>query len=401
MKYNYQARTKKGEIQTGIIEASSREAATTLLRKYGLYVTILEEVAAPPLYAKKIKIFERISRGDIVLFSRQLSIMFKSKIPLVEALRVLSTQARNPEFKEKILELSEEIEGGTSFSGALSRHPKIFSSFYIAMVKAGEVSGTLSESLEYLAEHLEREYHLAAKMRGVLMYPSLIIFVVFLVLALMIFFVIPNLSKVLVETDQELPTVTKVVIGSSVFLREWGWILILGVVILILAGFRYYRTEKGKKFFDKTFLKLPIIGPFLKMINLTRFAENLSTLISGGLPIASALQTVGEIVGNTSYKEVIFEARDKVRKGEPISSVLARAPEVFPPVFVQMTLVGEKTGTLDSTLMNIVNFYKKEIDRTIDNFLSVLEPALIIILGVIVAGLMLAILVPLYQMVAF
>jgi len=137
------------------------------------------------------------------------------------------------------------------------------------------------------------------------------------------------------------------------------------------------------------------------MLYITRFAENLSTLISGGLPIASALQTVGEIVGNTRYKEVIFDARDKVRKGEPISSVLARAPEVFPPVFIQMTLVGEKTGTLDSTLMNIVNFYKKEIDRTIDNLLSILEPALIVILGVIVAGLMLAILVPLYQMIAF
>jgi type IV pilus assembly protein PilC len=401
MKYNYQARTKKGEIQTGIIEASSPEAATTLLRKHELYVTVLEEVAAPPFYAKKIKIFDRISQKEIVLFSRQLSIMFKSKVPLVETLRVLSTQTRNLEFKEKILELSEEVEGGTSFSGALSRYPKVFSSFYIAMIKAGEVSGTLSESLEYLAEHLEREYHLAAKIRGALMYPSLIIFVVFLVLALMIFFVIPNLNKVLLETGQEIPTVTKVVLGSATFLRNWSWLIILGIVILTLAGFRYYQTKKGKKFFDKVFLKFPVVGPFLKMINLSRFAENLSTLISGGLPIASALQTVGEIVGNTSYKEVIFEARDGVRKGEPISSVFTRAPEVFPPVFIQMIWVGEKTGTLDSTLMNIVNFYKKEIDRTIDNLLSILEPALIAILGVIVAGLMLAILVPIYQMVTF
>jgi len=401
VKYNYQARTTKGEIQSGIVEASSREAAISLLRKYGLYVTILEEVAAPPLYAKKIKIFERVSRSDIVLFSRQLSIMFKSKVPLVEALGVLSAQTQNPELKEKILELSEDVEGGTSFSGALSRHPQIFSSFYVAMVKAGEVSGTLSESLEYLAEHLEREYHLTAKMRGALMYPFLIIFVVFLVLALMIFFVIPHLSEVLIGTGQELPAVTKAVIGLAAFLRNWGWVIVLGIIVLILAGFRYYQTKKGKKFFDKIFLKLPVIGPFLKMLYVARFAENLSTLISGGLPIASALQTVGEIVGNTRYKEVIFDTRDKVRKGEPISSVLARAPEVFPPVFIQMTLVGEKTGTLDSTLMNIVNFYKKEIDRTIDNLLSILEPALIVILGVIVAGLMLAILVPLYQMIAF
>jgi len=400
MKYNYQARTKKGEVQTGIIEASSREAAIVLLRKYGLYVTILEEATALPIYAKRLKLFEGITRQDIVLFSRQLSIMFKSKVPLVESLNVLSGQTRNLDLKERILDLSEEVEGGTSFSGALSRHPEIFSSFYISMVKAGEVSGTLSESLEYLADHLEREYHLTSKIRGALLYPALIVVVVLLVITMMIFFVIPNLSEVLIGSGSELPTATKIVINSAAFLREFGWVLGLVILLVIFAAFRYYRSQKGKKFFDGLFLKIPVIGPFLKTINLALFAENLSTLISGGLPIASALQTVGEIVGNSRYKEVIFEARDRVRKGETISSVLSAAPEVFPPVFVQMTLVGERTGTLDSTLMNIVNFYKKEIDRTIDNLLSILEPLLIVILGVVVAGLMLAILLPLYQMVA-
>jgi len=400
MKYNYQARTKKGEVQTGIVEASSREAAIVLLRKYGLYVTILEEATALPIYAKRLKLFEGITRQDIVLFSRQLSIMFKSKVPLVESLNVLSGQTRNLDLKERILDLSEEVEGGTSFSGALSRHPEIFSSFYISMVKAGEVSGTLSESLEYLADHLEREYHLTSKIRGALLYPALIVVVVLLVITMMIFFVIPNLSEVLIGSGSELPTATKIVINSAAFLREFGWVLGLVILLVIFAAFRYYRSQKGKKFFDGLFLKIPVIGPFLKTINLALFAENLSTLISGGLSIASALQTVGEIVGNSRYKEVIFEARDRVRKGETISSVLSAAPEVFPPVFVQMTLVGERTGTLDSTLMNIVNFYKKEIDRTIDNLLSILEPLLIVILGVVVAGLMLAILLPLYQMVA-
>ena len=400
MKYNYQARTKKGEVQTGIVEASSREAAIVLLRKYGLYVTILEEATALPIYAKRLKLFEGITHQDIVLFSRQLSIMFKSKVPLVESLNVLSGQTRNLDLKERILDLSEDVEGGTSFSGALSRHPEIFSSFYISMVKAGEVSGTLSESLEYLADHLEREYHLTSKIRGALLYPALIVVVVLLVIAMMIFFVIPNLSEVLIGSGSELPTATKIVINSAAFLRKFGWVLGLVILLVIFAVFRYYRSQKGKKFFDGLFLKIPVIGPFLKTINLALFAENLSTLISGGLPIASALQTVGEIVGNSRYKEVIFEARDRVRKGETISSVLSAAPEVFPPVFVQMTLVGERTGTLDSTLMNIVNFYKKEIDRTIDNLLSILEPLLIVILGVVVAGLMLAILLPLYQMVA-
>jgi len=401
VKYNYQARTKKGEVQTGIVEASSREAAIALLRKYGLYVTVLEEIAAPPLYAKRVKLFEGINRKDIVLFSRQLSIMFKSKVPLVEALTVLSGQAQNLDLKERILDLSEEVEGGTSFSGALSRHPEIFSSFYISMVKAGEVSGTLSESLEYLSEHLEREYHLTSKIRGALLYPALIVLVVLLVLALMILFVIPNLSEVLISSGAELPTATKIVINSAAFLRKFGWVIGLVILLLMSAVFRYYRSQKGRKFFDGLSLKIPVIGPFLKMTNLARFAENLSTLISGGLPIASALQTVGEIVGNTCYKEVIFVARDRVRKGETISSVLSAAPEVFPPVFIQMTIVGERTGTLDSTLMNVVDFYKKEIDRTIDNLLSLLEPLLIVILGVVVGGLMLATLLPLYQMAAF
>ncbi len=400
MKFNYQTRTEKGEIQTGSVEASSREAAVVLLQKHGLYVTFLEE-ALSPLYAKRIKIFERISKKDIVLFSRQLAIMFRSKVPLVESLRVLSSQTKNLDFKETILELSEEVEGGTAFSKALSTHSKVFSSFYVAMVKSGEVSGKLAEVLNYLANHLEREYHLAARTRGALIYPALIVFVVILVLALLVFFVIPQLAGVLEGTDQSLPLLTKIIIDSSSFFRSWGWLVILVISILIFFCFRYYFTEKGKKFFDRTFLRLPIIGSLLKMIYITRFAENLSTLISGGLPIAQALETVGDIIGNTSYKEIIFKTRDEVRRGEPISGVLTRSPELFPPVFVQMVLVGEKTGSLDTTLMNIVDFYRKEIDRTIDNTLSIVEPVLIVFLGLVVAGLMLSILMPLYRMLAF
>ncbi len=396
MNYNYQTRTKEGEIRAGQVEASSKEAAIVLLQKHGLYVTFLEE-ATQPLYAKRIKIFERISQKDIVLFSRQLAIMFKSKVPLVESLRVLASQTKGSDFQEKIAKLSEEVEGGTSFSKALSCYPKIFSSFYVAMVKSGEVSGKLSEVLSYLAEHLEKEYHLSAKTKGALLYPALIVFVILIVLILMVFFVIPHLSEVLETSEQALPTVTKIVIASAAFLRNWGWLAILGLIFLTFFCFRYYQVEKGKKFFDKIFLRLPMIGELLEMIYLARLAENLSTLISGGLPIAQALETVGDIIDNTSYKEMIFQTRDEVRKGEPISSVLFRAPELFPPVFIQMVLVGEKTGTLDATLMDIAEFYQKEIDRAIDNVLNVLEPVLIVFLGLVVAGIMLSILMPLYK----
>lgn len=398
MKFNYQGRAKKGEVQSGSVEASSREAAISLLQKHGLYVTILEETAKPPIYAKRVRIFERISARDLVLFSRQLSILFKSKVSLVESLEILAIQTKNPDFKEKIFKLAEEVEGGTSFSGALSHFPKTFSSFYIAMVKAGEASGKLSESLSYLSEHLERDYHLISRIRGAMIYPCVVVLVAMIVLILMIFFVVPQLSKVLTEGGGELPTVTKIVISLPVFFKKWGWLLVLTFFALAVSSVRYQRTREGKKFFDRVFLKLPLVGPILEMIYLSRFAENLSTLIGGGLPIAQALEITGNIVGNAIYKEIIFTARDAVRKGEPISLTLSRSPEFFPQVFTQMALVGERTGTLDKTLLDLVGFYQKEVDRGVENLLSVLEPLLIVFLGLIVAGLMIAILMPIYQM---
>ena len=400
MKFNYQARTKKGEVRTGRVEASSKETAATLLQKHGLYVTFLEE-AAPPIYAKRIKFFEKISKKDIVLFSRQLAIMFQSKVPLVESLRVLSAQAKNTNFREKIIKISEEVEAGTPFSKTLSKYPDVFSSFYIAMVRSGEVSGKLSEVLDYLANHVEREYHLEARTKGALIYPALILLVVILVLSMLMFFVIPHLSEVLEGTGMPLPPLTKFVIGMAAFFKSWGWLMLVATILIIIASFRYYLTESGRKFFDKYSLKLPLVGGLLEMIFLTRFAENLSTLIAGGLPITQALDTVADIIGNNSYKAVIHEAKEEVKRGEPISVVLSRSPDLFPPVFTQMVLVGERTGSLDTTLMNIVDFYRKEVDRKIENVLSVIEPVLIVFLGLVVAGLMLSILMPLYRMVAF
>ena len=398
MKFNYQARTTDGDIQVGQIEASSRKAAITVFQKQGIYITFLEE-ATPPLYAKRIEIFKGISGREIVLFSRQLSILFKSKVPLVESLRVLSFQHKNLDFKDKIIKLSEEVEAGTAFSKALVLYPDIFSSFYISMVKSGEISGKLSEVLNYLADHLEREYHLMSKVKGAFIYPSLIMFVVIAVLALMVFFVIPQLAGVLEGGGQELPLITKIIIVSASFIREWGWLMILVFAILTFFSFRYYMSPRGKKFFDNIFLKIPIVGPLLKMVYLARFAENLSTLISGGLPITKALETTADVIDNNMYKSAILEARDGVRKGEPISSILVKFPSIFPPMFVQMALVGEKTGSLDTSLLNMNEFYRKEIDRAIDNALSILEPVLILVLGLIVTGVMLSILMPLYKMI--
>ena len=400
MKFNYQTRTKKGDIAAGTIEASSKETAINILQRQGFYVTYLKETR-PPFYARQVEIFQKTSLQDIVLFSRQLSIMFSSKVSLIEALDTIAVQTKNLEFKERILDISKEVEGGSPFSKSLSRHPQIFSQFYIAMVKSGETAGKLSASLNYLADHLEREYRLNSRVKGAMLYPAVVVLVIMVVLFVMMFYIIPQLTEVLEETGQALPLVTQLIIKLSIILRKWGVFLFVFFVILVISLQRYIKTSEGKNNFDKISLRLPLIGSSLKMVCLSRFAENLSTLIAGGIPVAQALETSGEIVGNTVYKEIIFLARDEVRKGENISSVLQGYPEIFPPVFSQMASVGEKTGTLDKTLLNLVDFYQREVDRNIENLFSVLEPLLIVFLGVIVAGLMMSILLPLYNMAAF
>ena len=322
--------------------------------------------------------------------------MFGANVSLVEALRTLASQMRNPVFKEKIIKISEDIEAGSALSAAFSKYPKIFSSFYIAMVRAGEAAGKLSDSLNYLAEHMQKEYELKARIKGAMIYPSLIVFVAVSVVIFMVFFVVPMFKEIFASSEQELPFITKAVIAFSDFVKKWGLILLLATVFLIAASVRYLKSKEGKKKMDEFMLKAPVLGSFLKMVYLTRFAENLSTLISGGLPIARALEITADIVGNSVYKKTILEARDGVRKGEPISLTLSNSPEIFTPVFIQMTLVGERTGSLEKTLLNVVNFYQKEVDRTVENLISVLEPALIVFLAVIVGGIILSVLLPLY-----
>jgi type IV pilus assembly protein PilC len=396
VKFNYQARTKKGEIQAGVVEASSKEAALSLLQKHGYFVTYLEEPKTP-FYAQKLELLKGISLKDIVLFSRQISMMFSSKISLVESLRVLASQTKNTEFQEQVLDISTEVEGGSSFSKALSKYPKTFSILYVAMVKAGEESGKLAESLNYLADHLEREYNLAAKTKGALVYPALVLGLAVVVIYLMVNTVVPQLKKVLEESAAEIPQVTVNVLAISEIVRKYGLFIIVGLVLAVVLLLRYYKTEQGKKVMDKVLIKLPVIGPFLKTMYLSRLAESLSTLISGGLMVTKALELSADVIGNVVYREAILAVRDEVRKGVPISSVLALHPDLFPPIFVQMTLVGERTGSIDVSLMQVSTFYQAEVERGIDSILDILEPALIIGLGVVVGGLIFSVLMPLYQ----
>lgn len=397
MRFNYQARTKTGEIQSGIVEASAKEGAFDILKARGVYVTALEEIVTP-IYAKKLKIFEKIKNKEIVAFSRQLAIMFKSRVPLIETFQTLAKQTKNTSLREKIFRISEEMEGGTSLSSALSLYPKIFSPFYINMVKSGEASGKLTDVFLYLADYLEKEYNFRSKIKGAMIYPAFIIVVFLIVSSIIITFVIPQLTAVLKETGQQLPFITRIVMNLADWLKKWGWIFLLIFVFLIIFIYYYSKTETGKKFFDQTLLKIPILGSFLKKLYLSRFALNLSTLISGGLPIIQALEITGEVVGNNVYKNIILQAREGVRKGENISAILEQHQKYVSPLFYQMVVVGEKTGSLDSSLNNVVEFYEGDVDRALDQFIKLLEPILIVLLGGVVGGLMASVIMPIYTM---
>ncbi len=397
MKFSYQARTKDGKVETGTIEASTRKAAIDVLHQNNLFPTAIKEISSRNLFLQ-LNYFQGVPLKEIVLFSREMATMLDSKVPLAEALDSLGHQTKNLDFQEKIYKLSMAIRGGSTFSKALSAYPKVFSSFYINMVKSGEVSGNLSEVLDRVSIHLEKEYELRSKTLSAMMYPSIVFVVFILIFIVLMVFVIPNLTEVLTAGGRELPLITKIVVGTSDFFKQW-WIVIIGVFAALFFFIkRYSETREGKRLFDRISLHLPILGGFLKNLYLARFAENFSVLITAGIPIAQALEITADLIDNTVYQDIIIESRNRVIKGEPFSSALDRFPEYIPSLFVQMASVGERTGRISTTLMNIVRFYQKEIDAFVGGLSSILEPIMIIGLALMVGFLVAAVVLPLYQM---
>ncbi len=394
MKFNYQGRSKDGQVQSGNVEASSQEEAIEILQKHGIYVTFLEEEKGS-IYAKQITIFERVTSKDIVLFSRQLAIMFKAGVPIVESLRSIAKQTKKSKFREQINKVGDKVESGGALSQALEAYPRLFSPFYVGMVKSGEVSGRLSETLEYLANHLEQEYNFNSKIIASLVYPGFIMFVFLAILILLVVFVVPGLSEIF--EGMELPLMTRVVLGTGELLVQWWWVPILGFAAGTFLFIRFARTEAGRKTIDAISLRIPLVGEFIKKINLVRISENLSTLITGGLPIVQALEVTAGVLGSNTYKRIIIETRDGVRKGELMSSVLIKYPDYFPILFLQMVTVGEKSGNIDSSLINVVNFYQGDIDRSLDGMVKLLEPIMIIFIGGLIGIMVISVLTPIYQ----
>ncbi len=398
MKYFFNAKDSKGMTQKGTIEASSRDVVLDILASQGLFpISIEEETVAKGALNKKIVLFDSVSHKDVVMFTRQLSIMIDANVSPAEALDTLASQVNKENFKEKIYNIAKDVRGGSLLSKAFSKYPEVFSSFYINMIRSGEVSGDLPRILQRVAEHLESEYSIRSKTVGAMIYPAVILVVFVLIFIVIMVFIIPGLIGVLEGSSQELPAATKIVMAISNFFVKFWYLVVLGIIAIISFFTFYIKTEEGKEMMDNLVLKIPIFGSFVKNLLLARFAENLSTLISAGIQITEALEVVSNLIGNNLYKRALLETKTKVIKGDSLSSVLSNYPHIISPLFVQMVSVGEKTGKLDTSLMNIVKFYKQEAETFINSLSSIIEPILMIILAVMVGGLVAAVILPIYQ----
>lgn len=397
MKFIYKARGKEGKEQKGVIEASSKKNALELLEKHGLYITSLRP-QREGFFGKKLDLAAFISGKDVVIFTRQFSIMLKSAIPPLEALKSQISQTKNPQFKDKIINMAETVETGGSLSRAFSLHPKVFDPFFVSIVKSGEATGKVADSLSYLADHLERAHNLKSKIRSAMIYPAFVITVFVGAFFLVTFFIVPRLTEILANFTGNLPLSTRSMMALSNFTRKGGWVLVLALLVaLFFLPYILKRFKVTREFYDKVILKVPILGGFKTKVYLTQFSENLSVLIAAGLPITQALKITREIIDSSVYKDIIAKAEQRVARGERISAVFGGYQKYVPPFVVQMIATGEETGRIEETLMNVVNFYQQSIERTAENLTTILEPVLILVLGIGIAILAVSLFIPLFQ----
>lgn len=395
--YDYKAKDNAGATITGAVEAPNDIVAQDTLKERGMTVVSLNERKRNTLFQSSLGFFNHVPKKDVVLFARQLAVMISATVPIVQSLRILVKQTSNITFKIIISEIADEVDGGAKLSSSLARYPQAFSDFFIYMVRSGETTGKLDETLNYLADQQEKDYDLEGKIRGAMIYPIFILGAMIVIGVLMMIFVIPKLTDALVAGGAELPVATKILIAISAFLTHFWWLLIaitgIGVAVLRV----YLRTPAGRRAFDIIKFKLPVFGGIFEKIYLVRFSRSFSTLIASGIPVTKALEIVADVIGNVIYKELTLQTIQEVEAGNSIATVLVQS-KVVPPMLPQMMIVGEQTGKLDLILDKLAAFYAKELENLVANLVSIIEPLILVVMGVAVTGIVMAILLPMYNL---
>ena len=333
---------------------------------------------------------------DVVIMSRQMSTLFEAQVTALKAFNLVAENSKNKNLADILNVVAEDIKGGTSISEALSRHKEVFSDFYVNMVKSGEESGKLIQVFSYLADYLDRQYQLSSKIKNALIYPIFVISVFILVMILMFVYIIPKLSIIIKESGQELPIYTKIVMGMSDFLVNYGFIALILVVIAVIYLVRYNKTASGRKYLDKVKLSIPIFKNIYEKLYLARIADNMETMLSSGIPILRAIELTGAVVGNKVYEDVLRDSAEKVKGGNSLSEALSRHQEI-PKIMNGMIKVGEETGALGSILKTLGKFYAREVNEAVDTMVSLIEPLMIVVLGLGVGVLLASVLMPIYN----
>lgn len=397
MLFNYQSVDQNGEQRDGSIDAVNVDIAISSLQKRGLVISSIKSAdARKSLLNINLSFFDRVSNKDVVILSRQMSTLFQAQVSALRVFRLLADETENKSLRVILAQIADDIQGGNSISSSLSRHPKAFSEFYVSMVKAGEESGKLDETFSYLADYLDRTYELVTKARGALVYPAFVVFTFVTVMVLMFTVVIPKISVIIKDSGQELPIYTKIVLGISDFLLSYGFIL---VAVLGIAGYflyRFMKTPAGKVSFDRFKLSVPYLGTLYKKLYLSRLADNMNTMLLSGIPMVRALEITSSVISNKIFNFVLEDAVEDVKGGKAVSEALSKSGEI-PGIMIQMMKVGEETGELGNILKTLAAFYSREVRNAVDALVDLIEPLMIVLLGVGVAFLLASVLMPIYN----
>ena len=399
MEFKYEALDQNGRPQTGVVNAAGQDAALDMLQRKGLTITSFSQSGSGGVFSKmgSITLFGGVSNRDLVLLSRQIATLFEAQVSALRVFRLLAEQATKPVLRSVLVEISDDLQAGSAISKALGKHPKAFSDFYVNMVRAGEESGKLDETFLYLADYIDRSYELLSKARNALIYPGFIMLTFVAVMVLMLTVVIPKIGQILVDSGQELPFVTAVVLGLSNFFIDFGIFLLIAIIIGGFFGFRFTRTPQGQAMLGRFQISMPVIGSLYQKLYLSRVADNMHVMLTSGISAVRALEITAVVVGNSVYENILQEAVEGVKAGTPISQVFSRYPGEVPAIMVQMLQIGEETGELGSILDRLAKFYSREVNSAVDTLVSLIEPAMIISLALGIGFLLAAVLLPIYN----
>ena len=395
MLYNYKVLEQNGNQKGGSIDAVSVEVAIDSLQKRGLVIICIDPANKESWFAK-LSLGEKVSNKDIVILSRQISTLFNASVSALKIFSLLSSEIENKHLRQSMVEITDDLQAGNSISKALSKHPEIFSDFYVNMVKAGEETGKLNETFEYLAEHLDRNYEVVSKAKNALIYPAFVIAVFFAVMVLMFTVIIPKISVILLDSGQPVPFYTAVVFAISNFIISYGFLILAALVVLIFFFVRFLKTEEGRESFAKFKLAVPYLGGLYQKLYLSVISDNLATMILSGIPMVHAIEVTANVIDNDVYRNILENSVTAVKSGSPLSQSLGQHDEM-PAMLIQMVKVGEESGELGDILKTMARFYQREVVNAVDTLVGLIEPVMIVALGLGVGTLLASVLIPIYN----